>query len=478
MIRAGVMLALALLAAACARAPTPAVIEKIVEKPVTVIVEQTRLVERQVVVTATPTPTPAWEPVSIIWWTDPLFQNPKTHPEVGAEAGAYEKRIAAEYRKLRPHVTIEVVALDWAELPRQLDAAVAAGAPPDLAKGFLTLSAGYAQRGLLVDMNVLLPPAIREDLWPGLREMYTLQGQLHALPAYFWTQQLLYNRAALEDAGLASRIPPAEKPEWTFDDYYALGKALQSRGAGRLLAAGAATEQTDYALLGFLLGAGAPLWRNDCAGLALDSPQALAGLEFLNRLYREGLMNADVATAGWQEVEDLLLSGRALTTAGSLYLRGPAADAARREGRVKTAYDPQLTLFPHAAGAAVVGPIAGPTGYFVFQKAGRSPAQLQELANFLLYLNGEERLTEACINSGQLPARQSVGARLWAEPAYEQALRWVRDYGVASVGLQCPRYAEVRAALPPFFRAMFLKQMTPQQALEGMRAKARALINP
>jgi hypothetical protein len=42
--------------------------------------------------------------------------------------------------------------------------------------------------------------------------------------------------------------------------------------------------------------------------------------------------------------------------------------------------------------------------------------------------------------------------------------------------MQCPGYAAVRAALPPFFQAMFLKQMTPQQALDGMMAKSKEIL--
>jgi hypothetical protein len=135
-----------------------------------------------------------------------------------------------------------------------------------------------------------------------------------------------------------------------------------------------------------------------------------------------------------------------------------------------------MALYPHAKSERTAGLAVGPTGFFVFQKRDRTEAQLAEIVKFLLYINGEKWLRDGCINSGQLPARRSVGAPLAGDAAYEQALRWVQTYGVSSMGLECRGAGQVRSAMPAFLQAMFLKKMTPQEAAEGMVKKAAEIM--
>jgi len=469
----GLALALGCLPAACRPTPTP----QIIEKAATVIVEQTRLVEKIIVVTATPAPTPTPEEVTIVWWTDTLYQNPRTQPAVGQAPGAYEQMIAAGYMAEHPNVKIEVTALDWADLGEKTQAAWDAGAPPDIMKDYLRRSAAYARQGALVDMNALLPAAALDDILPALRDIYTIGGELHAFPAYFVAQHLIYNEALLEAAGLAGRAPAGDAAAWTFEEYAALGEAIKGKaGVETLLATTVAPEQGDYVPLAFLRGAGASVWKEDCSGLDLDSAEALAGMTYLLKLYEAGLLNADAPTAGLEEVETLMTAGRALSAGGSLYTLGPALQAARKEGRVRSLYKPQIAPYPHAQGQEPAGLSIIPTGYFVFKRAGRSAAQLQAIADFLLYINGEKWLRDGCINSGQLPALRSVGAPLAGSPEYEQALRWAQRRGVVADGLQCAGYAEVRAAMPAFFQAMLQKRATPQEALNGLMAQASEII--
>lgn len=458
----------------------PVVVEK--EKAATIVVEKTVVVEKEkkveVVVTATPVPVKPKEPVKIVWWTDPVYKSPKTHPEVGDAFGAYEKMIAAEYTKMNPHVTIEVQSLDWADLPKKVPAAVAAGTPPDIMKDYLGRSSGYAYEGVLEDMNKLLPKEVIEDIIPGIRELYSIAGILHGFPAYFWEQHMIYNHALIEKAGLADKLPPIDNPDWTFEQFYELGKALKAANIGveYLFTTQVANEQGDYAVHAFIWSAGSRTWKEDCSGLDLDNPKALAGMEFFNKLYKEGLINKDVTTAGWTDVENLFYTGKAVFMGGGLYNQGPGLELAKKEGRVTAPMDARMTMYPHAEGEKPAGLPIGPTGYFVFQKKDRKDYELQEIVNFLLYINGEKWLRDGCINSAQFPALKSVSAPLAGDPNYERALKWVQTYGVSAMGLQCPHFYEVRTALPAFWQAMVLGKMTPKEALDGMMAKSKEIM--
>jgi len=476
----GVLVALSMLAA-CAPA-TPEVIEVVKEVPVEKIVKETVVVEKEVAVekvvketvvvekevkvevTAAPEKK---EPVTITWWTDPAFADNKTWPECKI-MGDYEKMIAAEYMKTHPWVTVEVQAMDWADLPKKVPAAVAAGVPPDIMKDYLGRSSGYAwEGGILENMEEILPQAALDDILPGMVDLYTIEGHLHGFPAYFWEVHMTLNYALFEEAGLTDMLP-LDDHDWTFAEFRAAAEAIQAAGVDYAYADQVASEQGDYGTHSWIWGAGSNTWRDDCQGLDLDNDAALEAFTFLNDLYQDGLMNPDATTAGWQDVNNLFFTGKAAFLGGSgLNFLNVSMPNAIAEGKVPGPMDARITMYPHAEGVSQGLP-AGPTSFFVFKKEDRTDYELGEIVDFLLYINGEKWLRDACLNNAQFPALKSVSAPLAGDPNYEMVLNWVAERGTESMGLQCPHFAEVRAAMPAFFQAMFLGQMTPQEAIDGM----------
>jgi ABC-type glycerol-3-phosphate transport system substrate-binding protein len=469
------LLALSLFIAACAPA-TPQIVEVTKEVVVEKEVVKTVVVEKEVPVLVTPTPE-VKKPVKIELWVDPRFdpQTAKGHPELKT-ALDYEKMVANDYIKNNPHVSVEIQVLDWADLPKKVPVAIAGGVPPDILRDYLGRTSAYAYEGVTVNLEEVVPKEELADFLPGLLELYTINGHLHGLPIFYWVQNMVVNAAPFEKAGLLDMLP-LDDHDWTFDEFYAAAKAIKEANVGveYPLVMQVASEQGDYAVHAFIWGAGSNTWRDDCQGLDLDNPQALAAMEFLNKLYKEGLINPDVTTAGWQDVNNLFYAGKGVFMGGGISTVNVSIPQAQKEGKVTAPMDARLTLYPHL-GDKPSGLPVGPTGLVMFQKQGRSDYELQEITKFLIHLSSEKWQRDYCISSGQFPTRYSVGAPLAGDPNYELTLEWIKKYGVVSMGLNCPHYYEVRTAMPAFFQAMFLGKMTPQEAINGMMKASKDIF--
>ena len=484
-----VLLLLAALIASCGATPEPqtviqtvevekTVIETVeVEKTVVETVEVEKEVEVATVVTATPEPEKELEPVHIVYWTDPALAKPARHPEF-TEIGQYEEWQAQQFMDMYPHVTIEVQGLDWADLPKKTAAAVAAGSPPDIMKDYLGRTSGYSWADVLVPLDDLVPQDVWDDVNPGLLDLYRINGKIHAMPIYWWEHHLAVNKALFDKAGLTDMLP-LDDYTWSFDEFYAAAKAIQDAGVGVEYPLGlqVASEQGDYDIHAFFWGAGAKTWLDDCSGLGYDDPNALEALTFLKKLYDEGLINPDATTVGWQDVNNLFYTGKAVFWGGGLAALMVTLPQAQAEGQVTVDMDAQLIMYPTLDGEPSNGLAAGPTGLMVFQKEGRSDYELEWIIKYLLFLSSPDWQRDYTLNNSQFPAFLSVGAPLAGNADYELALKLATERGVENMGLACPHFAEIRVAQPPHWQAVFLGQETPEEALNMLMEESADILS-
>ena len=458
-----VLMTVSVVLSACVPAPvpTPVVIEK------TVVVEK--------VVTPTPVPTEVPQPVKIVYWFDPVFAKPPRHPEF-TELGQYEKWQAEQFMKMYPHVTIETMGMDWADLPKKVPAAVAAGTPPDIMKDYLGRTSGYAYQGVLVNLEEHLPQEMIDDLIPGVRDLYMIQGHLHAYPIYFWEHHLNVNKALFDKAGLTNMLP-FDDYDWTFDEFYAAAKAIKEAGVGveYPLALQVASEQGDYDTHAFFWGAGADTWKPDCSGLDYENPKALEALKFLKKLYDEGLINPDAPTLGWEGQQALFFTGKSAFIGGGLYFINVTVPQKIADGTITGPMEVKMLTYPHLPGEKN-GLAIGPTGLMVFKKEKRTDYELKWIMKFVEFLASPDQIRDYALNNSQFPSRKSVGAPLAGDPNYELALKLVSEKGTENMGLSCPHFYEIRVAQPPEWQAVFLGKKTPEQALADIMQKSKDIL--
>lgn len=144
-------------------------------------------------------------------WADPL--------ELGIE-----QRYVNRFSEHHPDVRISLEAVtNQAEYRDRILTSIAAGTPPDV---FLLDNIDipvFASRDVLLDLKPFLPrigldPAAFD---PRVREIFTVDGQLLAVPKGFTPMVLVYNKRLFREAGI-----PEPGPDWTWDDFMAAARAL------------------------------------------------------------------------------------------------------------------------------------------------------------------------------------------------------------------------------------------------------------
>lgn len=181
--------------------------------------------------TGTPTPVPTetpfpTEPVTLSMWVT----------ADGATKAGFEGYFA-EYKKLRPNVSVTIEEFPFLDLHDKLSVALQAGTgAPDLAlpeiSRFALLLKG-SQVGL-VDLTDRISAAGMK-LVSSLQNNYTYQGHVYGIQTDVNPVQLYYRTDIFSTAGIQTPIK-------TWDDYIAAGKSLKQSSGKSMIA----IETTDY----------------------------------------------------------------------------------------------------------------------------------------------------------------------------------------------------------------------------------------
>ena len=444
-------------------------VEKEVEKIVTQVVE----VEKEVIVEVTPAPE-FMEDVTLTYWSDPRFTLVKGKEDQTQVIGDYETLLAEQFMEMHPNVTIEVEALQWADLSTRVTAAIAAGAPPDVLKDYLGRTSGYAWQGLLEPLQDEIPTAELEDYLPDLIDQYTIDGNLHGLPLFYWITIMAGNKAVWDAAG-ATDLLPLDDGEWTFEEFEAALEAVYKEDELWPLGLSVISEQGDYMYLAYPWGMGATLYPpGDYSTAALNSPEGVAGVQKIVDWVEADLIEPGATTLDSASLRNMLYTGQLGIMGDSLAARNQL-DIAQQEGRVTTDVELFFTMHPHAEGVKTGGMAAGPTGVVVFKQD--DPAKKYWAIQFARFLASPDLQREYSINASQFPSRKSVGTPLAGDPDYERLLAWVQEFGLSDMGLASPSYYEMRTQLFPHLQAAMLGEKTAEEALTDYEEAANEVLS-
>lgn len=412
-------------------------------------------------------------PVTIRFWTDPRFVSVVGKESITQEPGEYERLQAQAFMEKHPHVTVEVQSLAWEDLQPKVLASIFAGNPPDVLKDYLGRTALYAHEGLLEDLFDLLPSEVLDDYNDSFLDLYTINGELHALPSHAWAAILVGNRALWEAAGATHLLPDPDYPRWTVDEFtealravavpdelWPLGMYLTSDGQG------------DYNYLAFFWAFGAELFTDDFSAVALNSPEGIAALEFLVRLNEEGFIQPGATTSSASELENMMWQGHIALQGANLQI-WKAAEVAEQDGRLRTDLDLFWAQHPHVPGNDR-GLAVGPTGFAVFKQT--DDYKRKWVGKFLEFIDSAEYQAEYVLNSGQFPTRLSIDNPLKDDPHFVAVNKMLQALGTEDMGLTSPKYNQIRALLAPQLQAALLGQKTPEQALADFEREANRVL--
>jgi raffinose/stachyose/melibiose transport system substrate-binding protein len=153
-------------------------------------------------------------------WLD-LFTTPQAQVD-------YVQKVAADYMKLHPNVTIEITNLENEAFKAKLATFMQSGEPPDL---FHSWGGGvlktYADAGLLKDITADLTAS--DSAWrntfsaQSALELYGFDGKYYGVPTTWGAVGMWYNMELFEKAGI-------KEPPKTWDELVETVKKLQAAG--------------------------------------------------------------------------------------------------------------------------------------------------------------------------------------------------------------------------------------------------------
>jgi multiple sugar transport system substrate-binding protein len=199
------------------------------------------------------------------------------HPTVNAEWDKNLESLINQFMETTPGIKVTVEHRPADQYWDKLQTEFAGGQAPDVSSINMDWTVPGASRGMFVDLKPLYErdEVDLSDLWYNMEPEWGYEGGMYGGILYAGGQNLYVNKALLEAGGLT--MPTAE---WTWDDLLGAGKALTKADAGQY-GIHFAPASPPYWSTSFIHGAGGMVLNDARDQCTLDSPEAMAGLQWV-----------------------------------------------------------------------------------------------------------------------------------------------------------------------------------------------------
>jgi multiple sugar transport system substrate-binding protein len=140
------------------------------------------------------------------------------HTETNPVSVKAVAEIVKRFEATHPGIKIEAEALAWGDLEAKIQAALAAGAPPELSHGQPITCSALQQQGLLLPLDDVVKSIGENNLWDQIKKVCTANGHHYGLVHAAGTSLLIYRSDWAKEKKL--------KPPKTWADLLANAKAL------------------------------------------------------------------------------------------------------------------------------------------------------------------------------------------------------------------------------------------------------------
>jgi len=219
---------------------------------------------------------------------------------VGFEVGSY---YVDEFRE-KTGIEVEVTTIPYKDRHQKIVVSFMGGNPYDLIVGSNTWTPEFAMAGWLEPLNNRITSDMREQNFESTWKVSEIGGQYYSIPWVFNIDSFMYNEQILGKAGITH--PPS-----TWDEFIQQARKIKELGIVEYPLAWTWSESNmapAYFLMVRNFGGeffdkqGNPVF-NDEAGVE--------ALEFMKKLYQEGLINPTALTQGFDSVANQMYAGQA-----------------------------------------------------------------------------------------------------------------------------------------------------------------------
>lgn len=238
----------------------------------------------------------------------------RTRPDNQAEIDVYSE-VSTTIDESLDGVTLEYEAgtSETSSYQDVLKTEIASGTAPDVFWIPGTDVADFVQRGLLLDLREYAEGSddySDDAFYPGPMEYLTFDpessesgGPLWGLPRDVSTMVLYLNMDLINEAGADDPRELAASGDWNWDSFLGVAQAVNDLGGG-IRGYGQNAWWGPYGV--WINGAGGSFFNAERTECAVDSPEAIQGLEFFSSLYSQ----YDVAVPYGEDAEPPFLAGQ------------------------------------------------------------------------------------------------------------------------------------------------------------------------
>jgi ABC-type glycerol-3-phosphate transport system substrate-binding protein len=312
----------------------------------------------------------AADPVTLHFW---VAWDPQNADGIAAKAEI------ADYEKSHPGITIDVQNITYDALHSKLLTALAGGDAPDLSWGLPEWLGELSRMGALRDLTEDAKTWTDEKaIYPSVIDALSIDGHLLAMPHYLGIRALLVHQDMLTAAGVSA-------PPTTWDELIADAKAIKAKTGKYGFGIAGTGVRSPQELIMYLAQIGVSLaerqpdgkykntWLDDKAKLA----KATEVFAFYKRLTKEGAINPDGASWGWEEEDTNFGLGQYAMVIDGAWMES------REKLNPEAMKDVTIAAPPYKAQPATFFEI---NPFYVY-KAGKHP---KETWDFVTFMNSKE----------------------------------------------------------------------------------------
>lgn len=311
-------------------------------------------------------------------------------PDLGGQGMA---QLISEFERAHPGITVKPSGISAADIYPQVQAAAAAGHPPDVAQIGWSKESAALHNLPVVPVSSLAPAgqiaAVERKFVPHALAAGEANGKLMVMPFAMSTPTLFFNASLFQKAGLDPASPPTT---WAQAEKDALAIKKATHAQGIAIAADNAAG-SDF-LTQSLINSNGGRMISPSGQAQLGTPAALGALRLLQHLAGSGA-SPDVSD---NDAVALFKSGKLGMYVTSTALLSTFEAAAQGSFTLKTAAMPGF-------GAMPAKPTYSGSGLFVFSK---DKAKQRADWEFLQFMTSEQGFTTLTEKIGYLPLRTDV----------------------------------------------------------------------
>lgn len=203
-----------------------------------------------------------------------------------AELAGFRAAITA-FEAANEGVTVNLNAVPYDQMFTNIDAQLQANTPPDIFRVPYYTFGSYAGRGQLLDLGSHLPDGFGDRFTPQAWAAVQSEGSPFGVPHHTDTTAILYDVAAMADAGI--EVPQSIDEAWTWEEFADVAARLRE-----------SLPQDRYPFAYNWQGNGVTRWltwlfeadgrflTEDLSASAIDSDAARKAVEFTSSFFREG----------------------------------------------------------------------------------------------------------------------------------------------------------------------------------------------